>query len=436
MEQERDPRRVLAAFAEQKLSLELSTLELCFLALLRLVSRKENSNAFGEEQLFEAFEQVCEGLEPETENVRARATHTIRRLREQRLLSRVDGAGVLRAGEFSLSPLATAIVDYYIAGEALTRESLMLLSRTLVMTLAEVVTAARKADGEAQWKETVVAPLRVTVQELIGGIESRQRGLDVEQEAFQKRIASLLSTDWLGAIEQCQELLETTTATLSELNDLLLRGSQELFALLQELLTLASTALQEDAERAAQEVFDQVERMTAWGAARQRAFSEYYEYVHRYLRDVVRFDPSRALTHRLRKQLAGDSGRSFALTVASAPAIRLLREVKPTEQPPPVRRVKKPTDDAPKDEAPKPDPEKLLELQVLDLLDEGVSDLSELTARLTRDLEQGQRFVLAGRIAKVLSRVRRPLLARERPWVKVDESLAIEQWELRAKGES
>lgn len=434
MQLERDPSRVLAAFAEQKLSLELGTLDLCFLALLRLLSRSESASAFGEEQLFDAFAQVCEGLEPETENVRARATHAIRRLREQRLLARVDGAGMLRAGEFSLSPLATAIIDYYLEGEALTRESLMLLSRSLTLTLAEIVTAARKAESDREWSETVIGPLRVTVRELIAGIESRQRGLDVEQEGFQRRIANLLSADWLGAIEQCQELLETTTATLSELNNLLLRGSQELFALLQELLTLGTAAEREDVERAAQEVLERVERMTAWGAARQRAFSEYYEYVHRYLRDVVRFDPSRALTHRLRKQLAGESGRSFALTVAAAPPIRLLREVKPPETPPPVRRIKKPADDTPREEAPQPDPERLLEQQILAVLAEGVSDLSELTARLTRELEEGQRFVLAGRIAKVLARLRRPLAGRERPWVQVDASLAIEQW-LLAKGE-
>jgi chromosome partition protein MukF len=430
---EPDPRRVLAALAEQKLSLELSTLELCFLVLLRLASRAENSNAFDEAQLFDAFEQVCEALEPETENVRARATHTLRRLREQRLLTRVDGAGVLRAGEYSLSPLATAIVDHYVASEALTPETLRVLSRTLVVTLAELVTAARQVSGDAEWNQRVSVPLRVAVRDLIGSIETRQRGLDAEQEGFQRRIAELLSADWFGALEQCRELLDAATTTLAELNDVLLRGSQELAALLEELTTLASGSDQIDAERAVREVSDQVDRMTAWGAARQRAFSEYYEYVHRYLRDVVRFDPSRALTQRLRKLMTDESARGFALTVASAPGLRVLREVRAPEQPPPIRRKKKPADEGPKDEAPKPDPELELERQVLGLLNQGVSDLSELTSRLTQDADSAQRFVLAGRIAKVLSRLRRPIVGRERPWVKVDEDLAIEQWELQAK---
>lgn len=435
-ETERDPRRVVAAFAEQKLCLEVSTLELCFLALLRLQSKAESLAAFGEEQLLDAFEQVCEAVEPETENVRARATHAIRRLREQRLLSRVDGAGVLRAGEFSLSPLAAAIIDHYVSGEPLTRESLSLLTRTLAMTLSQVVVAARKATEPAVWHQEVTAPLRVTVSDLISSIESRQRGLDVEQEAFQKRIANLLNADWFGALEQCQELLDTTAHTLSELNEMLIRGRQDLSALLQELLTLSIEAADAEAEHAVVAVIEQVDRLAAWGTARQRAWGEYYEYVHRYLRDVVRFDPSRALTQRLRKLLAGEHGRSFSLTVASGPPIRVLREVKPPEQPPPVRRKKKPLEPVPTDEPAKPDPEQVLEAQLRRLLDEGVEGLAELTARLTAGLDSGQRFVMAGRIAKVLSKLRRPITERERPWVQVDTDLAIEQWGVLAEREA
>ncbi len=431
----RDPRQVLAAFAEQKLSLELSTLDLCFLLMLRVVSRNEASNAFDEERLADAFEQVCEAVEPETENVRTRATHTIRRLREQRLLARVDAAGVLRAGEFSLSPLAVGIVDFYLAGQSLTRESLGLLTRTLIVTLVEVLAVARKGPPPEQWESDVIGPLRVTVTDLIGNVETRQRNLDLEQENFQKRIATLLSADWFGALEQCQALLETTATTLAELNDVLLRGSHELSALLQELLTLSTEAGHVEAEQAVVQVMELVDRMAAWGSVRQRAWSEYYEYVHRYLRDVVRFDPSRALTQRLRKLLRGESGQAYALTVASAAPIRLLREVRPPEQPPPVRRKKRPKDEKPTEEEPQPDPEQVLEAQVRELLNEGVTGLGELTARLTQDLSPANRFLLAGRIAKALSRVKRPIVGRERAWVKVDEDLALEQWEVRAEGD-
>jgi chromosome partition protein MukF len=61
--------------------------------------------------------------------------------------------------------------------------------------------------------------------------------------------------------------------------------------------------------------------------------------VHRYLRDVVRLDPDRALSQRLRDQLAhfGHAARSH-LVVAHAPSIRLLRPLEARGERPPVER--------------------------------------------------------------------------------------------------
>ena len=109
------------------------------------------------------FEQVCDVVDPGAENPRKRATHAIQRLREQRLLVRVDGAGIVRAGEYTLTRLAAAIVEYFLTDEALTRESLTLLTGILRAQLAEILAAARKAEGEDAWRTTVSGSLRVTV---------------------------------------------------------------------------------------------------------------------------------------------------------------------------------------------------------------------------------------------------------------------------------
>jgi chromosome partition protein MukF len=95
---------------------------------------------------------------PGAENPRKRATHAIQRLREQRMLARVDGAGIVRAGEYALTRLAAAVVEYFLADEALTRESLSLLTGTLRAQLADVLAKAKKADGEESWRQTVVGP--------------------------------------------------------------------------------------------------------------------------------------------------------------------------------------------------------------------------------------------------------------------------------------
>ena len=111
--------------------------------------------------------------------------------------------------------------------------------------------------------------------------------------------------------------------TLQELNEVLLRDSSHIQALLQEIQQAAATVDATEAEEAAQRVGEQVDRMAAWGASRQQAWSGYYQYVHRFLRDVVRLDPDRALSQRLLDQVRGWPSRPFAMIVASDARIRL-----------------------------------------------------------------------------------------------------------------
>lgn len=422
-----DASPALASLVQRKVYLEVNTLELCLLALLHLRARSDGLAEFGEQELYDAFEQTCDAVEPSAENVRSRFTHAMRRLREQRLLTRVDGAGVVRAGQYALTRLASSIVEFHLEEQVLTPENLSLLTRTIAATLAQALACARQAQNAEHWEANVVAPLNVTVQDLIRGVERRQRGLDLQQEEFQQQVGQLLSADWFGAIEQCQALLDQTSATLRELNDMLLHDTQHLQALLQELMELAQQAGAAGAELVCQQLMDSVDRINAWGAARQQAWSEYYEYVHRYLRDVVRLDPARALSQRLREQLACHGQRPFSLTVAAAPSMRMLRGVEARVTPPPVRRPRKPREVPPEAEPAGPDAMSLMETRVREELAAGVDDLRELTARILADVPQAERFLVAGRIAEIVGRLVKPFVVRERPWVEVSETLAIEQ---------
>lgn len=425
-----DPKQVLAALSRRAIALELSTLDLCFLAALHLRGTAAQLTAFDEDQLIDIFEQVCALDAAAPEAPKQRATPAIRRLREQRLLARIDGAGVLRAGEYALTRLASGIVEFFLQDEALTHESLTLLTRGLLSSLAEVLAGARAATSSKEtWRSEVVGPLRVTVFDLVSGIERRQRGFDLQQQEFQRQIAELLEADWFGALDRCQELLEATSATLRELNQVLLHDMHEVQTSLQDVQELAVAQAQPEAEQATRAVSDQIDRIVAWGSARQRAWSEYYQYVHRYLRDVVRLDPSRTLVHRLREQLAGRRGRRFGLRVAAAPGIRLLRTVESQAQRPPVRRPRKERDlELAASSA--EDPRVELELRVRAALAAGAAELSQVTAAVTGEQDGALRFVTTGRIAETVARVSRPRAAAERPWVLVDPTLSIEEWSL------
>src|SRR5258708_33909998 len=118
-----DPSRVIASLARDQVNLDLKTVDLCFLAGLYLRADKAALASFEEDLLIDMFEQVCDVVEPGAENPRKRATHAIQRLREQRMLARVDGAGIGRAGDYALTTLAAAVGQHLPTDEAPNRAS-------------------------------------------------------------------------------------------------------------------------------------------------------------------------------------------------------------------------------------------------------------------------------------------------------------------------
>ncbi|MCW5831677.1 MAG: condensin subunit MukF [Labilithrix sp.] len=424
-----DPSRVIASLARDQVNLDLKTVDLCFLAGLYLRADKASLASFEEDALIDMFEQVCDVVEPGAENPRKRATHAIQRLREQRMLARVDGAGIVRAGDYALTRLAAAVVQYFLTDEALTRESLTLLTGTLSAQLAEVRAAAKKATDEEAWRGKVSGPLRITVSELVSGIERRQRGLDAQQEEVQAEITKLLQSDWFSAVERCELLLDTTTSTLNELNVILLRDTHHFLALLQEIQDLASAAENREGEETVQRVIEHIDRIGAWGSARQHAWSEYYQYVHRYLRDVVRLDPDRALSQRLRDQTAAWPASPSFLLVAHAPSIRLLRALEARVERPPVARPLTEREVEPE----WVEPENVhadIETLVAQAIDEGAATLAEVSSRVLPNLPESLRYAAVGRVADAVVRLARVHSERERPWTSVLSWLEVEDWSL------
>jgi chromosome partition protein MukF len=428
-DQTEEPKRLIETLAARNLSLELSSLDLCFVAALRIRSRTAALPSFSERELGEVFRDVCALVQPEVSGIARRTTAAIQRLRAQRLLSRVDGVGVVRSGAYALTRLAAAIVDFYLEDEALTGDNLSLLLRTLHAGLSELREQARSAGTARELSERVVGPLRVTIRDLVDGIERRQRGLDLQQERLQQEIGGLLASDWFDALVRCQDLLETTTGTLQELNQVLLRDTHGLTTLLEDIRELCEERGARDADEACHRLSEQLERIAAWGAARQRAWSEYYQYVHRYLRDVVRLDPTRALTERLRAQLSGRSGRSFSLVVAFQPPLAVPREVRIPNERPPLERPRTERD-RPLDEAASDDREQTLIGHVEAAVEGGARTLSAVTRSVLERLPVAERYVAAGRVAEVVTKLARAASAHEREWASADQGLLIEDWSL------
>ena len=255
--------------------------------------------------------------------------------------------------------------------------------------------------------------------------------MDAQQEEVREQIEQLLKEDWFAAVGSCEQLLDETSTTLSELNEVLLRDSAHLQALLQDIEQVAGDGDAIDAVTQAQKVQEHLDRVAAWGVDRQRAWSDYYQFVQRYLRGVVRLDPDRAVSQRLRDQLAGWLDSPFALYVVSEPSIRLLREDDSRVERPPVTRAH--TDRECLPELVPPDPEPIaLETRVEAALARGCATLSAVAGEVLPGLRSDDRYRAAGRIAALVAERAEVSGPHERSWVPVDDlDLLIEEWDLQ-----
>lgn len=426
----KDLHSLLGSLHQNRVALDLGTSDLCYLVTLRAQAEMAAGAVLSEEALVDTYLQVCTMFEPDADNPRKRATHAIQRLRDQRLLRRVDGAGLVAAGEYTLTRLATAIVEFFVEDEALTRESLAVLTRALVSHLSEVGQAARRAGTAEDWSRAVIEPLRVTVRDLVSGIERRQRGLDGQQEDVRTRIGDLLQDEWFSAVEECEALLHDTSTTLQELNEVLLRDHSQLQALLQEIEEVATQARVDAAVIEAQAAQEHLDRVAAWGEARQLAWSDYYQFVQRFLRGVVRMDPDRAFSQRLRDQAAGWLDRPFHLLVAAAPAIRVLREDEVAVSRPPMARPRRDREQAPVEVPPDSRPREL-EDAVRAALAGGGRTLAEVLGHVLPEIDSGSRYRVVGRVVDLVASRARVHAARERAWIEVPAaSLEVEDWGL------
>jgi len=320
--------------------LQVQSLEICFLVLVKKRTESVGMAALSEDELVDTILEVIHFVDEETDGARLRATTALRHLREQSLLTRVDGAGMVKTGRYALSRLGAAIADFYGHDESLDAESLTVLTRSLRTQLEAARENAGSARSAEAWRLGVSGPLAVTARDLIAGIERRQRGLDSAQERIRERIASLLRDDWFRAIEACEALLDETANTLAELNAVLLREASDLHGILQDLDQIARDAgpVGGASIAASARLADELDRVSQWGASRQRAWSDYYQYVQRFLRDVVRLDPGRALSQRLRDHMRVFLDHPYHFTVATSLPVPSLRPPDTSLQRPAVSR--------------------------------------------------------------------------------------------------
>ncbi len=419
-----DLHTTIAGLARARPTLELRTAQICLLVAMRVRTRDEVLAELDEDRLAALYVEVVEVVEGGSRLPRKKATHALESLRRQGLLSRVDGAGLVRAGDYALTRLGVAIADTWLEDEALTRESLVLLTTALRSNVGELLTLAQSSPDAQGW-ERIRQTLRVNVASLVEGIDRRRRGLDQQQADVQGRVSSLLADGWFDAVEACEALLDDTTTTLGELKDVLMGETSDLLNLLAEIESLATDQAADPAADAAREAQLKVDGIGAWGRARHEAWSEYFAMVQRFLREHVRMDPDRAVSRRLQEGLASWSEEPWFFDVADQRAYLFLRVPAVTGTHDPVRRTAADRERGLDEVDPSSDHADLGERVRRWLADNAPSTLSQALRDL---LPEDDGFRVAGRITRHVARLATVSSDKERAWVPIDATMEVEEW--------
>ncbi len=261
------------------------------------------------------------------ESVSQRVQNAIERLLKNQLLIRVDGGGISFRPIYDVTRLGKAIVDFLTNNEKLTRQNLTIITSRIVAFIADIRRSMETGGSDKFWEDKVHLPLRHVITELIEAIEKRQRGLDIEQEDVRSQISSLLEKDWLDALETCESLLDTTSETLQELYRTLLAENTAMKQGLNDIYEQADNNQQNAVLETIENIYRRLDQLEQWGKERVSSWSQYYRRVNDFLQSIVRFDPNREYSQKLKEQLLAYPQTPWFLDVIDAPVYRTIREI-------------------------------------------------------------------------------------------------------------
>lgn len=342
---------------DNNFSLELSGPRLAFLIAIAILSQQRFDDELNEGELHDAFQIVAQQFgspsaksqnEPMLDDDQAeksttqskanertergrvnlfQANNTINELVKQGLLTRftsefTDGASIYR-----LSPLATAISDYYLRHRQFSKLKLSIQLAIVADEMAKAQQAAKLGGTPAHWKKNVYGILRYSVAEIFDQIDLNQRVMDEQQQNIKQQIADLLHKDWREAIHNCERLLSETSATLKELQDTLQAASDQLQT---QILDIQETIYGHSELSFVEELLFnlqmKLDRIVSWGQLTIDLWIGYDRHVHKFIRTAIDMDKNRAFSQRLRQSVSDYFDAPWYLTYADAERLIDLRD--------------------------------------------------------------------------------------------------------------
>ena len=425
---------ILARLDERKVKVNLGTRHICCLYAINAWLHRNVEASLSNAELREVVAGVLSLIDQDGELPEKRITHTLDDLRQGQLLVRTDSRGLTSAGRWSVSPLAQHIVRFFVDELTLDEQSLVVTTITIRGLLRQIEADARKGGDGAWWLQKVTQPLDIVVGELVQGIDRRRRGLDARQEGVRKAIREQLEMSWEEGLDAVERLLATTADTIDELHAVVLRELDALDTALGQIDDLAEPAGAAEATLAIQRLRDQLFQLRAWSSDRHAAWSGWYQRVQRNTRELIRLDPNRRISARLRDHLRSWEGAPWALQVPAPLRHRPLRSVSVVSEQPPVTGAR-PIDAEPAEQEVDQDVEQRLRDRLRVLLEaHGALSLRAALAEVLPEPSLGDPFGAIGVVAHHLVEAGRIPGDRRNaaPWVEVPGGVEVENIEVSA----
>ncbi|HCT3784602.1 TPA: chromosome partition protein MukF [Proteus mirabilis] len=308
-------------------SISLPPERLAFLMAVAVLNSERLDGEMSEEELIDAFREVCKGFDQPAESIQVRANNAINDMVKQRLFNRFTSELVEGNAIYRLTPLGIGISDYYIRQREF---SSLRLSMQLSIVASELDSAASAAEegGDAyHWHRNVFAPLKYSVAEIFDSIDLSQRIMDEQQNIVKEDIAALLNQDWQAAISNCEQLLSETSGTLRELQDTLEAAGDKLQAnLLRIQEANMSSGHVDQIDTLVFELQSKLDRIISWGQQSIDLWIGYDRHVHKFIRTAIDMDKNRIFSRRLRQSVQNYFDSPWALTYANADRLFDMRD--------------------------------------------------------------------------------------------------------------
>ncbi|TDB54176.1 chromosome partition protein MukF [Photorhabdus luminescens] len=308
-------------------SISLPAERLAFLMAIAVLNSERLDGEMSEEELVDAFREVCKGFEQTTESVAVRANNAINDMVRQKILNRFTSELAESNAIYRLTPLGMSISDYYIRQREFSTLRLSMQLSVVAGELHRAAEAAEEGGDEFHWHRNVFAPLKYSVAEIFDSIDMSQRVMDEQQSSVKEDIAALLNQDWQAAIANCEQLLSETSGTLRELQDTLEAAGDKLQA---NLLRIQEANMDSGGSELVDKlVFDlqsKLDRIISWGQQAIDLWIGYDRHVHKFIRTAIDMDKNRIFSQRLRQSVQHYFDHPWTLTIANAERLLDMRD--------------------------------------------------------------------------------------------------------------